>query len=103
MAKRRYEKSEPTRRAVGPAARRIQPGRSLIGTRAVAAGQTSRPAGQERAGMQSHAGASPQSVAPQSWENMGMWDRAADWTRRTGAFAKYLGETIVAGTKKRNR
>lgn len=72
-------------------------------TRATQAAQTSRPAGQERAGMQAHAGASPQSVAPQSWENMGMWERAADWTKRTGAFAKYLGETIVSGSKKRNR
>jgi len=102
MPRRRYEEGEPTRRAVGPAARRIRPGTSLIGTRAVAATQTSRPAGQERMGMQPHAGAVATNVQPNKpWAEMGMWERAADWTKRTAEFGRYLGRTIVAGAKRK--
>ena len=102
MARHKYKRDEPTRRAVGPASRRIQPGTSLIGTRAVAATQTSRPAGQERVGMQPHAGSTASNVQPNKpWEEMGMWERAADWTKRTAEFGQYLGRTIVAGAKRR--
>ena len=101
MARHKYHKDEPTRRAVGPASRRIRPGTSLIGTRAVAATQTSRPAGQERVGMQPHAGATASNIQPNKpWEEMGMWERAAEWTKRTARFGAYLGRTIASGRNK---
>ena len=70
MARRRYRRSEPTRRAVGPASRRIQPGKSLIGTGAVAASQTSRPAGQERVGAQTVQASSPTAKSQSAWEQL---------------------------------
>jgi len=98
MARHKYHRDEPTRRAVGPASRRIRPGTSLIGTRAVAATQTSRPAGQERVGMQPHAGAVATNVKP--WEEMDIGERAVEWTKRTIKFGQYLGRTIASGRNK---
>ena len=76
MARHKYDRDEPTRRAVGPAARRLRPGRSLVGRGAVKTEAVQGPSvreGQNRVGPQAVQFSAP--TAQSQRQGTGAWER----------------------------